>query len=216
MKNILSLIFIFSLVISLYGQQEEEDQDRRNNRGEIQTLFGRNKVNNGGYGGFGAGYTLIDDKDALISSGRGAWIIGHSLALGFSGTGFINSFHYDPYVDADVNLTGGYGGFLIEPIIFGRFPVHLSLPIVAGFGGIAYTQTQWTDAPWGYQNSWIEDYDSYLIFEPGVEIELNILKFFRMAIGLTYRMTSDINLLNTAPDVLEGVSGGISFKFGKF
>ncbi len=216
MKNLLSIIFIFSLGISLYGQGENENQNRKNNNREISTLFGRNKVNNGGYGGIGAGYTWIDNKDAVVTSARGAWIIGHSLALGFSGTGFINSFHYDPYLDANVNLTGGYGGFLIEPILFARFPVHLSFSVVAGFGGIAYTQTQWAADPWDIQNTWVEDYDSYLILEPGVEIELNILKFFRMGIGLSYRMTSEINLIDTSSDALDGLSGGLSFKFGRF
>ena len=216
MKNILSILFVFSLGISLYGQEEDEYQTRKNDNGEIHTLFGRNKVNNGGYGGFGAGYTWIDNKDAVTTSGRGAWIIGHGLALGFSGTGFINSFHYDPFVDANVNLTGGYGGFLIEPILFGRFPIHLSFPIIAGLGGIAYTQSQWANDPWEYQNSLIEDYDSYIILEPGVELELNILKFFRMGIGISYRMTSEISLMNTSPDVLDGISGGVNFKFGKF
>ncbi len=216
MKNIISILFILSIGISLYGQQEDDNKTKRNNNGEIHTLFGRNKVNNGGYGGFGAGYTWLDDKDAVTTSGRGAWIIGHGLAIGFSGTGFMNSFHYDPIVDADINLTGGYGGLLIEPILLGRFPIHLSFPVVAGLGGIAYTQTHWTGDPRDFQSSWIEDYDSYLILEPGVEVELNILTFFRMSIGLSYRMTSEINLMNTSPDVLDGFSGGICFKFGKF
>ena len=151
-----------------------------------------------------------------MTSARGAWIIGHGLAVGFAGSGFMNAFAYNSSLDSDVNLTGGYGGILIEPILLGRFPVHLSFPVVAGVGGIAYTQTQWTSDPWGNQESWIEDYNNYLIFEPGIDLELNVLKFFRLAFGISYRITSDINLINTSTSALNGISGGMTFKFGKF
>ncbi|MCF8379360.1 MAG: hypothetical protein K9H49_07270 [Bacteroidales bacterium] len=215
MKKILSLLIIFSFMLCAYGQ-ENEMNSRYQNNSEINTLFGRNKISSGGYGGFGVGYSSINNKDAIITTARGAWIIGHGLAIGFAGTGFMNSFQYDPVLDADVNLTGGYGGLLVEPILMGRFPVHLSFPVIAGIGGVAYTSSQWTNDPWGYQESWIEDYTNFFILEPGVELEFNVLKFFRFAFGLSYRMTSDISLMSTPPTALNGLSGGMTFKFGKF
>lgn len=215
MKRILVLSLVFFLGISLYGQREE-----RNNR-EIYTLFGNNRFSNGGYAGFGAGYTMIDGKDAVTSTGRAAWIVGHGLALGFAGTGFVNDFHYDAFLGEDVNLAGGYGGILIEPILLGRSPIHLSFPVIGAVGGIAYTRTTWNGDPWSYADSWVEDTDTYLLLEPGVELELNILRFFRLAAGVSYRMTSDISLIENDPglisrDVLEGFTAGITFKFGKF
>lgn len=216
MKNLISIIFILALGTSLFGQEISKKDKKNVNKNEIQTLFGKNKFSNGGYGGFGAGYTVIDNKDAIVTSGRAAWVIGHGLALGVAGTGFINDFHYDPLINDDVNLTGGYGGFFIEPILFGRLPVHLTLPVVAGIGGIAYTRSHFTTDPWEYQDVWVEDTETFLILEPGIELELNILRFFRIAGGISYRMTSEIKLIDTAPDVLNGLSAGISFKFGKF
>lgn len=215
MKKIFSLIIVLSIGFSLYAQRDE-----RNNH-EIYTLFGNNRFSSGGYGGFGAGYTIIDGKDAITTTGRAAWVIGHGLALGVAGTGFVNDYHYDAGIDENVNLAGGYGGFLIEPILLGRSPVHLAFPIVAGLGGIAYTRSTWTGDPWAYTDSWVEDMDTYLIFEPGVELEFNILRFFRLAAGVTYRMTSPISLIESEPglvasDVLDGFSAGITFKFGKF
>lgn len=214
-KLLFSLLIISSFLTNSFSQQDENNFDKYKNS-EIKTLFGRNKVGNGGYGAFGVGYSTIDNRDAIVTTARGAWVIGHSLALGFAGTGFLNSYQYDAILDTDVNLAGGYGGLLVEPILLGKFPVHLSFPTIAGIGGVAYTQSQWTNDPWGYQEAWIEDYANFFIFEPGVELEFNILKFFRFAVGLSYRMTSEINLINTPPDALNGLSGGMTFKFGKF
>jgi hypothetical protein len=202
--------------LSIYAQNVTKDNDHDKSNDDIRTLMGSHQHSNGGYGAFGAGYTMIDDKDAVTLSGRGAWIIGHYLAFGFAGTGFINSFSPDIEPDRVVNLTGGYGGFLIEPILLPKFPVHLSFPVIAGAGGIAYTSSLQPANSIEYYDTWVEDTKTYFILEPGVELELNVLKFFRMAFGFSYRLTTDINWDYSRPDALEGWNAGMSFKFGKF
>jgi hypothetical protein len=212
MKKI-SILFLF-LVASLqvYPQPTVEETKAR----EIKTLFGQNSMTKGGYGGFGGGYSVIDDRNGAVMSGRAAWIIGHSLALGFAGTGFINEFEYTSNLDRNANLTGGYGGLLIEPIMFPMSPVHMAFPVIAGFGAVAYTTTPADADPWSYPTPRVEETGTFLIVEPGVEIEMNVFKFFRLAFGLSYRFTSEIQLMNTPPDALNGIAAGVSFKFGKF
>jgi hypothetical protein len=206
-------IILFATGIILAFSAFAQDND---NPDEIHTIMGRNHHYTGGYGSFGAGYSMIDNKDAVTLTGRGAWIAGHSLAFGFAGTGFVNSFSDAPQADRVVNLTGGYGGFFLEPIVLPRFPVHLSFPVIAGLGGIAYTSSIKPADSFEYYDTWVEDTQAYLIAEPGVELELNVLRFFRMSFGVSYRFTSDINWSYTGPDVLEGWNAGMSFKFGKF
>lgn len=89
-----------------------------------------------------------------------------------------------------------------------------------GVGGIAYTSDNYNDH---HRDNYIEDTDVYLIAEPSVELEFNILKYFRIALGAYYRYTSDVSLeyISTGQpfvgeDVLHGLSMGITFKFGKF
>jgi len=212
--TLLSIIVLFS--ISVFAQNVESDNTGRQRNDEIRTLMGSNRHSNGGYGSFGGGYTMIDGKDAVTVNGRAAWIIGHSLAFGFAGTGFINSSSPDIVPNRVVNLTGGYGGFLIEPILLPKMPIHLSFPIIAGAGGIAYTSSYQPNNSWEYYDTYVEKSQTYLILEPGVELELNLLKFFRMAFGVSYRITSDINWQYTSSNVLEGWNAGMSFKFGKF
>ena len=216
MKNMKTLGIISLLaIISSYGlaQPRSEGGDKEQ---QISTIFGHNHTENGGYGAFGAGYSLIDNRDGIVISGRAAWIVNHTLALGLTGSGFLNDFRYDAQYDEDVNLTGGYGGILIEPIIFPKAPVHLSFPIMGGVGGIAYTRTSNTWDNRDYRTSYVEDTEAFLIAEPGVEMELNVLRFFRLAIGMSYRFTSDIELIDTSPKALEGFTTGVTFKFGKF
>ncbi|MBA7520756.1 hypothetical protein ES705_12853 [subsurface metagenome] len=217
MKKLTYLILAILISINIcYSQSEEKKQRIKDD--EIKTIFGRNRTN-GGYGAFSITYSEIDHKDAIQFGGRGAWIIDHSLAIGFGGTGFLNDYNYDAILDQNVNLAGGYGGLYIEPILAPRFPFHISFPILLGVGGIAYTSDNYTG---DHRDNYIEDTDVFLIAEPGVELEFNILKYFRIALGAYYRYTSNISLEKSpgeqfvGKDVLHGLSMGITFKFGKF
>ena len=216
MKKIILFSIIVLTSISTFAQFVRRDNGDTNSNNEIRTLMGSKNHSNGGYGSFGAGYSIIDGKDAVMLTGRAAWIVGHSLAFGFAGSGFVNSLSPDIESGRVVNLTGGYGGFLFEPILLPKFPIHLSFPVIAGFGGIAYTSSIQPDNSFEYYDTWVEDTETYLIAEPGVELELNVMKFFRMAFGLSYRFTTDINWNYSNPDVLEGWHAGMTFKFGKF
>jgi hypothetical protein len=209
MKKVFTLFAILIITLSTFGQRYDDDN-------EIKTLFGSKNFSSGGYGAFGAGYSIIDDKDAIVMTGRGVWLMSRSLGFGIAGTGFINDYHFDAVLEEEVNLTGGYGGLIIEPILLPRSPVHLAFPVTAGVGGIAYTRSNWVNDPWEYREAWVEDTETFLFVEPGVELELNLLKFFRLAFGVSYRVTTQIDLIDTPSDVLNGFTSGISFKFGKF
>ena len=127
-----SLLFLISL--AAFSQDPEFDYYRSR---EIKTLLGRNREG-GAYGVFTTGYSVIDNKHAVLFGGRFGWLASHSVGIGFGATGFINEFHYEPSLDREVSLAGGYGGLYIEPILFPRFPVHLSFPVLFGAGGISY------------------------------------------------------------------------------
>ncbi len=192
------------------------------NQNEYRSIFNKKadqKISHGGYGAFGVGYTTIDGKDAILLNFKGAWVINHSIALGFSGTGFFNNLSKT----ADTNehyLGGGYGGFYFEPILFPKSPVHLSFPVLIGAGGVATIPYNNWDTHWG-PYSYQDDYDVFFVFEPGVELEFNMVKFFRIAVGASYRLTNGIILNNPAnlqvpTDALDGFNVYLNFKFGKF
>jgi hypothetical protein len=212
MKRIVFILSLLTFSIYLFSQAPEDEPARKIKDDEIRTLIERSDEI-GGYGGLSVLYSQIDAKDAFVFGARGGLIMGHIFALGIGGTGFINDSHLDNALDRNVSLAGGYGGMFFEPIIFPRFPVHISIPVFIGIGGVAYTSIeigQWEN------DYFVEDSETFLVLEPGFEMEMNLTQFFRFSMGAYYRYTSEIELLNTDKDVLNGFSFGVNFKFGKF
>jgi hypothetical protein len=214
------LLIIFILSISFVKAQDLYQND------EVRTIFSKNR-SNGGYGAFTISYSNIGGYDALVTGGRGAFIFDHSLAIGLGGYGFVNNLDYNSYHNSNDNrlsLAGGYGGFLIEPIIAGKSPVHVSFPILIGGGGVTlvdmYAWDYWGDPYHGNEYA----YDAFFVFEPAVELEFNLARWFRMAAAVSYRYTSDIELYRVdsdlpqqyGKDALRGFNYGVTFKFGKF
>ena len=212
MKRIVFILSLLTVSIYSFSQVLEDEPARKRKDDEIRTLIEKSD-DIGGYGGLSVLYSQIDVKDAFVFGARGGLIMGHVFALGIAGTGFINDSHMDNTLDRNVSLAGGYGGMFFEPIIFPKFPVHISVPILVGIGGVAYTSVEVRE----WENDYfVEDSETFLVLEPGLEMEMNLTQFFRFSMGAYYRYTSEIELLNTDKDVLNGFSFGVNFKFGKF
>lgn len=201
------MIILGSGMLCALAQETDDNKD-------IATIFSKNRTN-GGYGAVSLSYTQIDGKDAFLMGARGSWIIDHSFAIGLGGCGFVNDMDYHGMRDNSIenNLAGGYGGLYLEPIIAPRFPVHLSFPVLFGIGGITNIEN---DIDMDYWTADEGQTDVYLVLEPSVELEFNLTRNLRMAGTLGYRFTSDIELKNTSPDILEGFNAGVILKFGKF
>jgi len=208
-------IFISVLLILLSVSSFSQDDDSNQKSQEFKTLLGHDN-HSGLYGAFSVGYSEIEERQAVIFGGRFEWITGHSLGLGFGGSGFINENHFEPSLNSDVFLTGGYGGLYIEPILMPNYPVHLSFPILLGGGGVSYVTEDMN-----FDHNMIEDSEAFLIAEPAAEIELNITRNFRLAIGASYRFTTPFDVgISGSPSVssksLQGFSYMMTFKFGRF
>ena len=191
------------------------------NQNEYRSIFNKKSdqhIASGGYGSFGIGYTTIDSKEAVILNIKGAWVINHSVALGLAGYGFFNNLDKSN-TNPDQYLAGGYGGFYFEPIVLYNSPVHLSFPVLIGGGGVSTIPSNYWD--WPYP-SYPNDYDIFFVVEPGVELEFNMVKFFRMSLGATYRFTNGVLLEypGGGPEIplnaLDGFNFYLNFKFGKF
>lgn len=213
MKKTAILIILLIATVSAFGQEQDN---------EIKTLFGNSAPrSNGGYGAVSTGYTKIGDRDAILIGGRGAWLINHSFGLGLAGHGFLSEFKLDESLGADYQLAGGYGGLMFEFIAMPKSPIHLSFPLTVGAGGMSYVKRGFVNGP--NYDSFNEDSQAFFVVEPGVELEVNVIKIMRLAFGVSYRYTSNIDLEYydnqqsiVSSDVLRGFSGGITFKFGKF
>lgn len=193
----------------------------------VRTLFGSgHDLHHGGWGAPTAAYTRIMDQDALLTGLRGGWIIDHRLTIGLAGYGLttrVKNAAYDSYLLQegtqplrDSRFQAGYGGLLIEPVIAYRSPVHVSLPILIGAGGCGY-QT-YTGQPGENFDpyTWHDDFDAFFVIEPGVDLEVNVVKLVKLGLGVSYRYTSDISLPETAADAMRGLNASMSIKVGVF
>ncbi len=210
----LTLFFALILFANLTFANDD-DTTRWDNNHEIRTLFGKNKKI-GGYGGFSFGLTTFNEDIGLMAAGKGGVIIGQHLTLGLAGKGFSTDYQWETNTSTSYTVSsGGYGGFLIEPIIFPRAPIHFSFPVVVGAGGLM-SYRNYFDAT---QNQWTVDNEfgsAFFVVEAGAELELNLTKFFRMDFGASYRYTSKIVATTLSPKYIDGLTFEIGFKFGKF
>ena len=124
-------------------------------------------------------------------------------------------------------LSGGYGGLFIEPIIFGWFPVHVSLPHFIGGGGMASYATNCRSLELRQLYPTSESTTAFFVGEVGVEVEFNVVRFFRFTLYSNYRWTSELDmkpmdgLISPSPypvakNALNGWNFGMRFKFGSF
>ena len=101
-----------------------------------------------------------------------------------------------------LEMNYGYGGLLLERVFFHRSPLHFSVPVLIGLGGINY----------GYPlpNSNNDNRNkvagqAFFALEPGLQLEATIIRKFRIGLAASYLYTSDIDLPETAPDALRTV-----------
>ena len=215
------LVILSALIIIIYSTAYSQDSDsvqqsgKKEKSDEYMTLFGHSKPG-GAYGAFSTGYSQIGGEHAVMFGGRFEWLPAQSFGFGFGGKGFINEYHYEPGINKEAFLTGGYGGLYIEPILMPRFPVHIAFPILLGGGGISYvTKDQ------EFDENFIEESEAILVAEPSAELELNITRHFRLALGASYLFTTPFDIGSAEPPIassesLEGWNFNITFKFGKF
>lgn len=195
---------------------------------EPGTLFGSGKdYRNGGWGGPTAAFTEVLDQPALLTGLRGGWMIDHRFTLGLAGYGLVTNApnpSYDQWLVAQGEVLHhtsqfrmGYGGLLLEPVIGYKSPVHVTLPVLIGAGGCTYQ----TYGPRPFRDSAhhvgrFGRGEAFFVVEPGVELELSLVRMVRVAIGASYRHTTDIDLPATPADALRGMNATFTVKVGQF
>lgn len=205
MRKIFIIMTVILTSISLFAQDDDE----------FRTIFdgGINKIR--GFGGPTMTFSVIDGEFAHLMGGGGGLILNDQLIIGGFGMGLTN------YIDAKENLDANgvddydglevnysFGGLWFGYIIKGRYPIHPVIHTQIGWGsaslvkGISYTP---------YEQ------DRVFVVNPILELEMNITRFFRLAVGANYRLNLGINRLEKyGNDHFSGPGGFLSFKFGWF
>ena len=223
MKRLLTFIFLFTF-IGLYTQAQEEEQD-------FKTIFSSD-YSSGGYGAPELKLGNVNNNMSLLMGGRGGWIIGHRFVVGGAGYGLTtsNNFNYtEPLIDESGNMVDstrnlrldmGYGGLMLEFIALPKKAVHLSFPIIIGAGGTSVgaeiAQSTSQIDPVEFNTYDFVESSAFFVVEPGVFLEMNMTKFFRLDVGATYRFISGTNLVRVNNNDLSDLTFSLALKFGSF
>lgn len=176
---------------------------------QTETLFSGD-VTHGGFGGPVVKLGSVADETAVWIGGRGGWIISfdrsNTISLGGGGYGLVTD-HQSP-IDPDLYALAGYGGFEVEYTNQSYRVAHFTISSLIGGGGLLLRERDFEEVE--------EDVDSFFVFEPAANVEVNVTHFFRISAGVSYRLTSGIGRFGFSDSDFSGFNGVITFKFGKF
>ena len=182
---------------------------------KTQTLFS-NDVSHGGFGGPVVKFSEVTEDVGVWVGARGGWIINfndsNALSLGGGGYGLVTD---HPVPDPNFGDPGtdyyaliGYGGFELEYTNLSYCLVHLTLSSLVGAGGLTARDQDYNEVD--------DDSNTFFVFEPGANLEINITSFFRLALGASYRMTNGIDRAGFTDDDFTQFNGTATLKFGGF
>lgn len=224
----LFMLILFAVSFSATAQEVEKKKDKKIDKDKsgyifinhdddgFKTLVSK-EIEHGFYASFDMGFSKVNDAEMIELGGRIGWIINHGFVLGLAGNGFINNLEDDNINDNKADVSGGYGGLLLEPIILPKSPVHLSFPVMIGAGGVSTEYWDEAIGPYGIAtNVLVDDTDAFFIVRPGAELEFNVARFIRIGLGAHYRYLVDLDLEGYDSDALDGFSGVVSLKLGWF
>lgn len=193
------LLFLFLSVSILYSQES--------------TLVGDN-IENGGFGGPVIKFTKVNNEFGVFVGARGGWIMNHKFVIGLGGYGLVNNIKVADLLTKN-RLIIGYGGLELEYIINSNDVFHLSIQALLGGGSVTYTKVIDDDWNWDWEHTAVP-FETFFIAEPGVNLMLNVTSFFRIGLGASYRIVSDIDYKFLSNKDIDGLSGVLTFKFGSF
>ena len=170
-----------------------------------------------GNGAFGAPvikYTSISDQSALLAGGRFGWIINRSIVIGGGIYSLINQVKansIDPVSGQEFMIDFNYGGLEFEYVLLSNSPVHASFDMLCAGGGLSMNVTDRNVPHTSYYGQ------DLLVWEPGINLEANLVSWLHVDAGLSYRIISSFNSYNSvSKNDLQGLTGVITFKFGSY
>ena len=212
MKNL-----VYTLLVLLYcsqvgfAQYEQEIPVK-----ETKTLLGNgSKVR--GFGSLDMRMTEFNDELGLMMGVHGGIIMNNHFVIGLGGYGLTSNYLIENTENLDeLYLYGGYGGLILGAIFSPKEVIHIYTPVLIGAGGMEITdRNHLNNFHRPNFGTYIEN-SAFFVVEPGIEVEINVTRFFKIGLGASYRLVRESDLITLSDSDLSGFSGGLSLKFGKF
>ena len=217
MRLLIYIIVTTTCIGAVLGQRYMDTNDPKDD--QVKSLLSKDNDLNA----FGALDLKVSDfinERAMLVGAYGGFVINRRYLLGIAGYGIVTRVPFEGIVPGQqgtkqLDLHGGYGGILVGATIAPKELIHISIPIVLGVGSMEVVDKDFfannpADSEFTIEKS------VYFVIEPGAQVEFNITRYFRLGAGITYRHVSGTDLENVQDGDIAGVTGLISFRFGRF
>jgi hypothetical protein len=206
--NRLLFLFIISLSIKLsFGQY---------NSGYIFNT--KSDIKTGLYLAPELKYSRMVEGYQLYTGFKGGILFNDKIALGLSAGGFVTetvfTYHEGQSDEMELNTIMAYGGFNIEYIIRTSSPLQISFPMLVGAAGVALFNPDLTGSL--IPNDKLVEGGVFIIYEPGINLEVNVTRFLRMGMGVGYRFAFRGDMDRLSPGELSDLTFNWNIKFGSF
>jgi hypothetical protein len=128
------------------------------------------------------GATTLDGHLSSLVGVRGGWLINRQFGIGLTG----NAIGWDDTIidvpRPNTRVEGGYGGVLLQYVIASDKLLHGTVDATFGGGALCLDPTS------GRRDC--NDAITFYVFEPTVNLELNVTSFMRVAVGGGYRFAA--------------------------
>ena len=218
MKNQLKPILLVVCVLACARLAAQDIPASDSN--QIQSLFQTRSGECGGYGALTNKFTYIDGQYANMVGFYGGFYANRSLLIGIGGAALTNDIKvpFEHRAEPLENLSYMYGqvGMVTEYVVASNKAVHVAFNLFTGGGfTMQYERDDWHD---DHEFDWDgeRDEDWFFVVEPGVQVEVNLLKWMRFSPGVSYRSVVNSNALGLSDSKLSDISYNVTLKFGKF
>jgi len=186
----IGFLFFILLGISLSSFSQESNDT-------FNTLFKNNgKTSVSGFGGLIMEFSSMDDQFTYSMGGVGAVLFNQSFFFGGYGIGSVNFPTYtidQPNINSvDKSILLGHGGFYTGFIFSPNKPVHIGVSSKFGWGAVTLMDEIYRNNNYyPYPN---ENYivDQVFVITPQLEAEFNIASWFKVNMGLGYRIVTGV------------------------
>jgi hypothetical protein len=158
------------------------------------------------------GATGINGHAGYLTGLRGAWVVNRTFGVGLAGTGFgWDVYRSDSLTSPERRMAGGYGGLLLQYNLADDRLVHGFVDTTIGGGAACY------DIRDANRSDSCQSARAFFAFEPSANVEINVTRFMRVAVGAGYRLalTDTMDKGLTSSD-LSGLVARTNLEFGQF
>lgn len=215
-----TLLFISAAALAQDNQDDQDFSSQRRDRDRIQTVFnGDHAV--GGYGALVHKFTTINGQFAHVPGVYGGVYLNHRLFVGIAVYGSTNhipvadEFSTQPGVPMTYQF--GQAGLQTEYSFGSNKAIHVNFTAFAGSGfTVQYARERWDRYDHDYWESGRIDENWFFVVEPGVQLEINLLRWMRISPGVSYRFASGSTSPGLPDSGLSSAAYSMTLKFGKF